>query len=123
MRRAVAGQVFLLLSDLVYEELMDAPDAVREILETVPLTHIWTVPLTEEVRRLQNAYLEAGIVAPSSRTDATHVALATISGADAIVSWNFKHIVQLGKMKAYNEVNKTLGYPHLDIVSPRELES
>jgi len=122
MRRVKAGEVFLLLSDLLYEELVDAPERVRNVLGTLPPVHIRTVNQTDEVRRLRDAYLKAGILTPASLDDATHVALATVSGADAIVSWNFKHIVQLGKMKAYNEVNKSFGYPHLDIVSPRELE-
>ncbi len=72
-------------------------------------------------RYLRNAYLEANIVSPKSTDDATHVAIATISMADAIVSWNFKHIVQLDKMKMYNQINLLNGYGILTIVSPREI--
>jgi len=52
---------------------------------------------------------------------ATHVALATINRADAIVSWNFRHIARLDKMKLYNQVNFSLGYGILAIVSPKEV--
>jgi len=51
----------------------------------------------------------------------THVALATVSRADAIVSWNFKHIVRLEKMKAYNQINLLNGYGILTILSPMEV--
>lgn len=51
----------------------------------------------------------------------THVALAKVSRADAIVSWNFKHIVRLEKMKAYNQINLLNGYGILTIVSPMEV--
>ena len=67
------------------------------------------------------SYLTAGILTPKSRNDATHVAAATIARADAIVSWNFKHIVRLDKMKAYNQVNLMNGYGILTIISPREV--
>ncbi len=51
----------------------------------------------------------------------THVAAATVSRADAIVSWNFKHIVRIDKMRAYNQVNLQTGFGLLSIVSPREV--
>jgi hypothetical protein len=62
--------------------------------------------------------VKAGIVEPKWTDDATHVAAASVARADAIVSWNFKHIVRLDKIKAYNRVNLRLGYPELTIVTP-----
>lgn len=49
------------------------------------------------------------------------MAAATVARADAIVSWNFKHIVRLDKMKAYNQINLLNGYGILTIVSPKEV--
>ena len=46
--------------------------------------------------------------------DATHVAAATVAKADAVVSWNFKHIVRLDKIKAYNEVEARDGVWRVD---------
>jgi hypothetical protein len=59
------------------------------------------------------------VVTAKSETDAQHVALATVTRADAIVSWNFKHIVQFQKMKQYNQVNLSRGYGFLQIVTPK----
>ena len=53
--------------------------------------------------------------------DATHVAAATVARADAIVSWNFRHIVRVDKMRAYNQVNLQAGFGLLSIVSPQEV--
>jgi hypothetical protein len=78
------------------------------------------VPLTAEVVSLRDAYLRAGIVAEQWRDDATHVAAATIAGASAIVSWNFRHIVHLVRIERYNEVNRQEGYGPLVIVTPLE---
>jgi hypothetical protein len=67
---------------------------------------------------LRNAYLAAGILTVRSIDDATHVAAATVARADAIVSRNFRHIVRLDKMRAYNQVSLSNGYGLLSIVTP-----
>jgi hypothetical protein len=77
--------------------------------------------LTNDVIDLRNAYLAGGILDPQSTDDATHVAAATVARADAIVSWNFKHIVRIDKMRAYNQVNLQMGFGLLSIVSPQEV--
>lgn len=115
------GRFILLVSDIVVAELQDAPDAVRRILPSLPDAVIEPVEVTEEVLTLRDAYLEAEIVGPQWTDDAAHVAAATVAEADAIVSWNFTHIVRLDKMKAYNQVNQQTGYGSLTIISPTEL--
>ena len=50
-----------------------------------------------------------------------HTALATIAGVDAPVSWNFKHIVRLEKIRLFNAVNVESAYRVLSIRSPREV--
>ena len=78
--------------------------------------------VTPEIRGLSVAYIAAGIVRKSSLDDTLHVAAATVSRVDAIVSWNFKHIVRLDRIKGYNQVNLSLGYGILTIVSPKEVQ-
>jgi len=115
------GRCILLLSQVVLDELQLAPTRVRELLATLPSTQVDSVEVTEEVIELRNAYLAASILSTRWRDDATHVATATVAQADAIVSWNFKHIVRLDKMTAYNQINQLHGYGILTIVSPREV--
>lgn len=67
------------------------------------------------------AYVAAGIVTPKSLDDALHVALATVSGCPAIVSWNFRHIVHFQKIPSYNAVNAVYGYRAIQICSPWEV--
>ena len=114
-------KITMLLSDLVINELIDAPSAVQDILKSIPPTTIEVINLTEEIIQLRDAYIQAGVVSQKSLNDAGHVAAATVARADAIVSWNFKHIVRLDKMKAYNQVNLLNGYGILTIVSPKEV--
>jgi len=63
---------------------------------------------------------EAGIVTEKPTDDAFHVAIASASGCDLIVSWNFKHIVHFDKIPKYNAVNILNGYGQLGIYSPLE---
>jgi hypothetical protein len=49
------------------------------------------------------------------------VAMATIHKVDVLASWNFKHIVNLDRIKGYNAVNSRLGYSILEIRSPKDL--
>lgn len=115
------AKVVMLLSEIVSAELRNAPVAVQQILNSIPQAAIEQVELTAEIVELAEAYLAAGIVSEKSLNDAIHVAAATVARADAIVSWNFKHIVRLDKMKAYNQINLLNGYGILTIVSPREV--
>lgn len=118
---AKAGYLQLLLSDVVIRELEHAPPAAKTMLEDLPESSVEVVPLTDEVHRLRDAYIAAGVVAQQWVDDATHVAAATVTQADAMVSWNFKHIVRLDKIKGYNQVNKSLALGELTIISPKEV--
>jgi hypothetical protein len=115
------GRLVLLISDVLIQELADDPLNIRKIFEGLSESMVETVPLSEAVLQLRDAYLAADVVGRKWMDDATHVAAATIAGADAIVSWNFKHIVRLDKIRAYNEVNRAMGLGALTIVSPKEV--
>jgi len=112
----------MLLSEVVVQEILQAPENVQNLLASIPGTSIERVPLTTEIIELRNAYITAGILGPKWVDDATHVAAATVARADAIVSWNFAHIVRLDKMKSYNQANLINGYGILTIVTPREVQ-
>ena len=115
------SRVILLISDIVVREIRKAPPKVVSILETLPLDAVHDVPIDDEVQDLRDAYLQAGILDRKWVDDATHVAAATVARADAIVSWNFRHIVRLDKIKAYNQINLLQGYGVITIVSPTEV--
>jgi predicted nucleic acid-binding protein len=111
----------LLMSDIIVSELINAPQAVKDILLSIPQRVIEVVKITPEVLQLRDAYINEGVVTSKSINDATHVAAATIARAAAIISWNFKHIVRLDKMKGYNQINLLNGYGILTIISPLEV--
>jgi predicted nucleic acid-binding protein len=120
--QAINGRLTILLSEVVLRELAEAPDRVKKVFEDLPPSATETVKIDESVLELRDAYIGYKVVGPGSIEDATHVAAATIARADAVVSWNFKHIVRLEKIIWYNRVNALKGYGALTILSPREVD-
>ena len=115
------GRTILVLSDLTLRELAGAPYQVRAVIGEVPRENMEMMHMTDEVERLAAAYTAAGALGPSSRADALHIALATLAHVDVLASWNFKHMVNLRRIRAYNEVNRRMGHPALDIRTPGEV--
>jgi len=117
----VTGRYILVLSNLTIQELAAAPEEVRRHLSNVPEECIETRQLDADARELAEAYISEGVIAGGMRADAQHIAMATVARADVLVSWNFKHIVNLHRIQGYNSVNLRRGYPILEIRAPREV--
>lgn len=117
----VRGELTLVLSELTLRELEIAPEGVRAALGRVPEEHIEVLSLSPEAEALAAAYIQDGAIGAGMRVDALHMALATVARVDVLVSWNFRHIVNLKRIHVYNSVNLKRGYPLLEIRSPREV--
>ena len=117
------GEYVLLVSTLTFRELGEAPDAVRHALTDLPDRCVEEVAAEVEAKAdgLADAYIAAGVLGPARRDDATHVAIATLAGADLILSWNFRHIVNYDRIRKFNLVNTRNGYPEIEIRSPLEV--
>jgi predicted nucleic acid-binding protein len=115
-----AGNIKLLTSELVRQEIQAGPNKVQMFFEEM-LSFAEVVGISEAVLELQKTYISKAIVSKKYATDAMHVALATVAGARVIVSWNFKHIVNFQKIPMYNSVNASLGYHPIGIYSPLEV--
>jgi predicted thioesterase len=77
--------------------------------------------ISEEMLDLAKAYVDSGAVSVGYQDDAIHVAAATISRVWAVVSWNFKHLVNIRRENIFNSVNVLHGYPSIRIISPLEV--
>ncbi len=115
------GEMIAVLSELTVQELDPAPEYVKSILEEIPDEFLEKVPSLPEAKVLAESYVSFGAVPSHSATDALHIALATINRVDVLVSWNFKHIVNIKRIHAYNGVNLKEGYTQLEIRSPKEV--
>ena len=117
----IGGTHVLVLSAHTLRELQGAPEEVIMHLAEVPGDNQVHLPDSEEAQELADAYLARGIVGPGSASDALHVALATVGAVDVLVSWNFRHIVNLGRIRLFNAVNIERGYGTLEIRTPKEV--
>ena len=118
--RAVRNAVHeAVISNVVQEELERAPaDVRRSIIGEIRDIEFDLVTESVESAGLVTEYLAAKIVPPRYSNDLRHVAVATVHRVDALVSWNFKHLVNLRTRRAVHAINLRLGFPLLEIVSP-----
>jgi len=79
------------------------------------------VAVTAEVEELAAHYLAQGVVTSKYTDDARHVATCTIARLDYLVSWNFRHLVNIQREAGFNAVNLLQGYPPVRIVNPLQL--
>jgi hypothetical protein len=77
--------------------------------------------LSPEATELADKYIEAKVVGKTSRADCQHIAIATLCNADVLVSWNFKHIVNLDRIRGYNGINYQNGHKMIEIRTPKEV--
>jgi len=114
------GRIEVAVSGIVLDEIAGAPNEVVALFEELEPTLIPLV-ISDEANALRNAYLKAAVVGNRWRADALHVALASVNSCRAIVSWNFKHIVNFRRIPLYNGVNLAQGYGPIAIHTPSEL--
>ena len=122
-KRLEQGEIVFVVSDLLDLELLSAPERVRQLLQQYPPSFFERIELSEEALKLADTYIEENVVGKTSLEDCRHIALATLHKVDVLASWNFKHIVNLSRIKGYNSVNLRLGYSMLEIRSPKDLVS
>ena len=117
----VTGHKTAVISDVTRGELDQAPEAVKDVFRDLSRSRWEAISLGEEARDLANAYVREGVVGLDCLADALHIAAATLARVDVLVSWNFKHIVNLRRIHLYNAVNLKEGHGMIDIRTPREV--
>ena len=115
------NEIIFVVSDLLDLELINAPIHVRELLLKYSADKFERIELTEDAIKLADTYILHKVVVRTSLEDCRHIALATIHKVDVLASWNFKHIVNLDRIKGYNSVNLRLGFSIIEIRSPKDL--
>ena len=115
------GQIICVFSNLTESELIYAPEKVRMYFHSIDRKYLERVEVTPEGYQLGQIYINEKIVGPTSLDDCIHIATATLNKVDLLVSWNFKHIVNIFRIRGYNSVNLRLGHGTLEIRSPKEI--
>ena len=117
------GRYQAVLSDVTAAEVLPAPDFVGNLHAELLSLPAQVVRVDEDAVSLVQHYIADSVLGQRFMNDMLHIALATIAEVDVLVSWNFKHIVRLDKIRLFNAVNLEQGYKPLAIYSPREVIS
>ncbi len=122
-KEIISGQIEPYISGLVLEELNQAPEPKKsKMLKLVKIANCIVLETNQEVINLAESYISANVIPYKKRTDALHVAIATVYELDIFVSWNYRHLVSVRKKELINSVNLREGYTKtLEMVTPLEV--
>ena len=121
---ALESNAELIYSDVTEEELKGAPQRVRELEKELGVegVRMKLIKINEEAEILARHYIEEGALTKKCEDDARHIALVSVyGGIRALVSWNFRHMVNFMRIEQYNHINFKLGYKNIDIRTPKEM--
>ena len=114
------GEFRLLFSTVTQDELSFAPERVKRLVTNLKSENTEFLEIIDESVEYETQYISQGVVGQTGFSDCLHIALATINRADYLISWNFKHIVNIRRIRGDNSINIKNGYKELEIRSPRD---
>lgn len=115
-----AGRIDIITSITTILELQKAPNRVQQLVDSYR-DHIKILEFGPEIEKLSESYVKEGALTRKFISDAQHIAFASAARVDALISWNFLHMVNFFKIRQYNAINLRHGYPIIDIRSPQEV--
>ena len=74
-----------------------------------------------QAESLANQIIELGILTNKSYDDCLHIAIAILAECNYIVSWNFKHLVNVKTINGVRAITNLKGFNSIDIVTPEML--
>ena len=101
--------------------MLYAPEHVKTLLKDLEIKNSEEVQVTTETIELASEYIAENVVGQTSLDDCIHIATATVYRVDILASWNFKHIVNINRIRGYNSINLRKGYSILEIRSPKDM--
>lgn len=110
------------LSTVTLKEISDCPEpkrsALRDYLKRIKYS---TIDITQEVSELAKKIISMGILTEKSLDDCQHIGAAVSGDCDCIISWNFKHIVNIKTIKGIRAITHLESYKDIDIMNPSVL--
>ena len=116
------GKYDVYLSTVTLEEVADCPEPkrseLRKFLEQIKYT---VLEITDEMETVANKIIDMGILTRKSYDDCQHIAAAVVTECNCIISWNFRHIVNIKTIHGVRAITNLTGYKTIDILSPTVL--
>ena len=76
------------------------------------------VIVTSEIEKLARLIITQGILTKKSYEDCLHIATALVCDCNLLISWNFKHLVNIRTINGVRAISNLEGYRPIDIVTP-----
>ncbi|MBN2312444.1 MAG: hypothetical protein JXM79_00855 [Sedimentisphaerales bacterium] len=124
LNQIAEGKFIGAYSWVTQQEIESAPNHIaKKLWHQVEISKLIAVKLNlkTQATQLAETYCNRKIVPSDFKADALHIAIATLWKADALVSYNFQHIVNLEIMVAVNRVNKELDLNEIFLCQPQEV--
>lgn len=118
--RAYRFEVYI--SEVVLKEVNEAPESKsKQLISLINEFEFLVLKINEEVKALADNYIQQKVIPAAYLDDALHIAIASVNNLDALISWNFTHIVKLKTKRAVTGINAVMGYKEIEIYSPWEV--
>jgi len=116
------GNYEVFISTLVIDELQKCQEPKRTyLLNQLNEIDFTILEVNEGTVRLAEKFIDFGVLKKKSFEDCQHIAAAILSNCDIIVSWNFKHIVNVKTIRGIKVVTTMEGYKDILIYPPTAL--
>lgn len=110
------------LSSLTLKEVSDCPEPKRSMLrDYLKVIKYSTFEITQEASNVARQLISMGILTEKSLDDCQHIGVAVVNDCDCIISWNFKHIVNIKTIRGVRAITNLEGYKPIEIWSPSVL--
>jgi predicted nucleic acid-binding protein len=114
-----AGSFDVVISDVDIDEINKCEEKKRKtLLDYLAQIKYTKVETSDKAFEIAKRFIELGILKQTNFADCRHIANAIVSGCDAIVSWNFKHIVNMKTQKGVKAIALLEGYDDLLVLTP-----
>ena len=80
-----------------------------------------TLDISDEAAEVAQQIIDMGILTPKSYDDCQHIGAAVVNECDCIISWNFKHIVNIKTIRGVRAITNLKGYRPIEILNPSVL--
>ena len=110
------------LSDVTLAEVSECFEPKRTFMQNkLKEIHFHLLEKDEDAEKLATQIIELGILTDKSHDDCLHIAIAVLESCNYIVSWNFKHLVNVMTINGVRAITNLKGFSPMDIITPEML--
>lgn len=117
--RLKTGRFDVYLSYLTIDEINECNDEkIVKLNNYLKQINYHILDVTNEAQRIADIIVNMKILSEKSIDDCTHIGVALSNQLDYIISWNFKHMVNVKTVNGVRAISILNGYKSIDLVSP-----